>query len=69
MSAPAQALAVASKPIVKVRLADAASSGACVSLLFSLLLIVFPKSFPDLIVQNGVCINPRGRFYAHEFYG
>ena len=50
MSAPAQALAT--KPIVKVRLADAAIAGACVSLLFSLLLIVFPKSFPDLIVQN-----------------
>ena len=52
MSAPAPALAAAPKPIVKVRLADAANAGACVSLIFSLLLVVFPAYFPDVIIES-----------------
>jgi hypothetical protein len=52
MSAPAPALAAAPKPIVKVRLADVANAGACVSLMFSLLLVVSPAFFPDLIIES-----------------
>ena len=52
MSAAALGLAVAPKPIVKVRLADAAVAGGWVSLIFSLLLVAFPASFPEVIVES-----------------
>jgi hypothetical protein len=52
MSAPAPALAAAPKPIVKVRMRDAANASACISLIFSLLLVVFPVYFPAAIIES-----------------
>ena len=52
MSAPAPALAKHSVPALAMRLADPAATLACVSLIFGLLLVVFPLSFPRIIVQN-----------------
>jgi hypothetical protein len=52
MSAPAQGLAAAPTPIVKVRLADAANAAACVSLTFTLLLVFFPAYFPEVIIES-----------------
>jgi hypothetical protein len=52
MSAAAPGLAPAPKPTVKVRLADAASAATCVSLTYSLLLVVLPVSWPNLIMEN-----------------
>ena len=52
MSAPAPSLAKQSVPALAMRLADPAVTLACVSLIFGLLLVVFPVSFPRMIVQN-----------------
>jgi hypothetical protein len=52
MSTPAPALAATPRPIVSVRLGDAANAATCMSVIFSLLLVVFPASFPNLIMQN-----------------
>jgi hypothetical protein len=52
MSAPAPALANVQRRIVIVRLADSAEAVAVISLLFGVLLIVFPESFPRLIVTT-----------------
>jgi hypothetical protein len=52
MSAPAPGLAAASKPTVKVRLGDSANAATCISLIFSLLLVVLPTSFPNVIMEN-----------------
>jgi hypothetical protein len=52
MSAPAQALAKGPRRIVTMRLSDPAATLAYLSLLFSALLIVFPISFPRIIVQS-----------------
>jgi len=51
MSAPAPALAKAPRRIVTVRLADAALTVACLSLVFGFLLVFFPVSFAR-IIQN-----------------
>jgi hypothetical protein len=51
VSAPAPALTKARR-IVVVRLADSAEAIAVLSFVFGLLLVVFPVSFPKLIVQS-----------------
>ena len=50
MSAPAPALAKPQRRIVVVRLADSAEAVAALSLVFGLLLVSFPVSFPRMIV-------------------
>jgi hypothetical protein len=50
VSAPAPALAKAQRRIVVVRLADSAEAVAALSLVFGLLLVSFPVSFPRMIV-------------------
>lgn len=52
MSAPAQALATEPRRIVTMRLADPALTLAYLSLTFCTLLVVFPISFPRIIVQS-----------------
>jgi hypothetical protein len=52
VSAPAPALAKAQRRIVVVRLADAAEAVAALSLLFGLLLVLFPVAFPRMIVNS-----------------
>ncbi len=52
MSAPAAALAKPHERIVVVRLADAAEAMAVLSLVFGLLLVLFPVSFPKMIVNS-----------------
>ncbi len=52
MSAPAVARAETHERIVVVRLADAAEAIAVLSLLFGLLLVLFPMSFPKMIVNS-----------------
>lgn len=52
MSAPAVARAETHERIVVVRLADAAEAIAVLSLLFGLLLVLFPISFPKMIVNS-----------------
>ena len=52
MSASAPALAKQSRPALAMRLADPAATLAYVSFIFGLLLVVFPVSFPRIIVQN-----------------
>jgi len=49
MSAPAPALATAPRRTVTVRLADAALTVACLSLVFGFLLVFFPVSFARII--------------------
>ena len=51
-SAAAPALAQQARPTVAMRLADPAIMLANVSLVFGLLLIVFPTSFPHIIINN-----------------
>ncbi len=51
MSAPAPSLAKTQQRIVAVRLADAAETIAVLSLIFGLLLVIFPVSFPRMIVN------------------
>ncbi len=52
MNAPAPALAKPQRARVIVRLADAAVTVASLSLIFGLLLIFFPVSFPRIIVTS-----------------
>ena len=52
MSAPAVARAKPHERIVVVRLADAAEAMAVLSLVFGLLLVLFPVSFPRMIVNS-----------------
>jgi hypothetical protein len=52
VSAPAPALATPQGPRVIVRLADAAVAVASLSLIFGLLLVLFPVSFPRIIVTS-----------------
>ena len=53
MSAPAPALAVkAERRIVIVRLADASDAVTALSLMFGVLLVFFPVSFPRMIVNS-----------------
>jgi len=52
VSAPAPALAKPQRPKVIVRLADAAVAVASLSLIFFLLLVFFPVSFPRIIVTS-----------------
>jgi hypothetical protein len=52
VSAPAPALAKPQRPRVIVRLADAAVTVASLSLIFFLLLVFFPVSFPRIIVTS-----------------
>lgn len=52
MSAAATALAKEPRRTVAMRLADPAAMLAYVSLAFGLLLVLFPASFPRLIIQN-----------------
>jgi hypothetical protein len=52
VSAPAPALAKAQRRIVVVRLGDAAEAMAILSVLFGLLLVLSPVSFPRLIVNS-----------------
>jgi hypothetical protein len=52
VSASAPALATQSHPALAMRLADPAATLAYVSFIFGLLLVVFPVSFPRIIVQN-----------------
>jgi hypothetical protein len=52
MSAPAPGFVPAPEPTVKVRLGDSANAAACVSLTFSLLLVVSPAYFPDVIIES-----------------
>jgi len=52
VSAPAPALAVESRRPVTMRLADPAAMLAYLSLMFGALLVVFPISFPRIIVQS-----------------
>jgi len=52
VSAPAPALAKPQRPKVIVRLADAALAVASLSLIFFLLLVFFPVSFPRIIVTS-----------------
>ena len=52
MSAPAPALAKPQRPRVVVRLADAAVTVAFLSLIFGLVLVFFPVSFPRIIVTS-----------------
>ena len=50
MSASAPAVAKQSHPALAMRLADPAATLAYVSFVFGLLLVVFPVSFPRIIV-------------------
>lgn len=52
MTATAPALAAVERRIVVVRLADVAQAGTALSFLFGLLLVVFPISFPRMIVSS-----------------
>ena len=52
MSAPASALAKTQRRIVVVRLADASGAVAGLSLVFGVLLIAFPVSFPRMILNS-----------------
>jgi len=52
VSAPAVARAKAHQRIVVVRLADAAEAMAALSLVFGLLLVLSPASFPKMIVNS-----------------
>ena len=52
MSAPAPALAKEPRRVVTMRLADPAATLAYLSLTFCVLLVVFPISFPRIIVQS-----------------
>jgi hypothetical protein len=52
VSAPAPALAKTPRRVVTVRLADAAEAVAALSLVFGLLLVFFPVSFPAIIVHS-----------------
>lgn len=52
MSAPAPALAKGQRRIVAVRLADSSEAVAVLSAIFGLLLVVFPDSFPRMIVSS-----------------
>jgi hypothetical protein len=52
MSAPAPALAKVERRIVIVRLADSAEVIAALSFVFGLLLVMFPVSFPQMIVSS-----------------
>jgi len=52
VSAPAPALAKPQRPRVIVRLADAAVTVAFLSLIFFLLLVFFPVSFPRILVTS-----------------
>lgn len=52
MNAPAVARAKVHERIVVVRLADAAEAIAVLSLVFGLLLVLFPVSFPKMIVNS-----------------
>ena len=52
MSAPAPALANGKRRIAVVRLADPAVAVAWVSVVFGLLLVFLPVSFPHTIIQN-----------------
>ncbi len=52
MSAPAPAVAKAPRQIAVVRLADASEAVAVLSLIFGLLLVFFPVSFPRMIVRS-----------------
>jgi hypothetical protein len=52
VSAPAVARAETRERIVVVRLADAAEAIAVLSLVFGLLLVLFPISFPKMIVNS-----------------
>ena len=52
MSAPAAALAKEPRRTVAMRLADPAAMLAYVSLIFGVLLVVFPVSFPQIIIRN-----------------
>ncbi|MGD0758384.1 MAG: hypothetical protein ABR921_05735 [Candidatus Sulfotelmatobacter sp.] len=55
MSAPAPALAAPAKTprkIAVVRMADASGAVAILSLVFGLLLVFFPESFPRMIVRS-----------------
>jgi hypothetical protein len=52
MSASAPTLAKEPRRTVAMRLADPAAMLAYVSLIFGLLLVLFPVSFPGIIVQN-----------------
>ena len=52
MSASAPALARDPRPKFKMRLADPAVMLAYVSVIFALLLVFFPVSFPQMVVRN-----------------
>ncbi len=52
MSAAATALAKEPRRTVAMRLADPAAMLGYVSLMFALLLVLFPVSFPHVIIQN-----------------
>lgn len=52
MSAPAPALVPAPARVVRIRLADPALAAANLSLVFAVLLVCFPVSFPRMIVEN-----------------
>jgi len=52
MSAAAPALAKAQPRTLAMRLADPAATLAYVSLVFGLLLVLFPVSFPRVIIEN-----------------
>lgn len=52
MTAAAPALAAVQRRIVVVRLADVAKAVTALSFLFGLLLVVFPISFPHMIVSS-----------------
>ena len=52
MSAPAPVLAAVRYRVVKIRLGDPAAAAAYVSLVFGLLLVFLPVSFPHMIVKN-----------------
>ncbi len=52
MSAPAPALAAKQHRIVVVRLADSAQLMGFLSLIYTALLVIFPVSFPNIIVRS-----------------
>ncbi len=52
MSAPAPVLAAVRYRVVKIRLADPAAAAAYLSLVFGVLLVCLPVSFPHMIVKN-----------------
>ena len=52
MSAPAPALAKPERRTVAVRLADVSVTVACLSLVFGLLLVFFPVSFPRSVLHS-----------------